>query len=193
MVLVVGLGNPGAQYRDSRHNLGFMVVDELGRRAGAGSPRAKLGAELADAKLDGVATLLCKPQEYMNVSGESVAQVARFFKIPPADVLVIHDELDLPFSRLKLAAGGGPGGHNGVRSIIERLGTNDFPRLRVGIGRPPAPMDPAAYVLQDFDPAEAHALPALLATAADAATAVVTGGLASAMNKFNIRKSGDTA
>ena len=135
MHLVVGLGNPGPEYADNRHNVGFMVADELARRGRAGAPRAKFGAEIAEATISGHRILLCKPQEYMNVSGQAVARVAGFWKVPVSDTIVVHDELDLPYERMKLGAGGGPGGHNGIKSMISALGDPGFARVRVGIGR----------------------------------------------------------
>jgi len=185
LYLVVGLGNPGAQYADNRHNLGFMVVDELARRGRAATPREKFGALLAEATLAGQRVLLCKPQEYMNVSGQAVARVAGFWKIGLAETVVVHDELDVPFERLKLGAGGGPGGHNGIKSIISSLGDPGFPRVRVGIGRPPAGRDGADYVLANFSRAEAAALPEIIGRAADAVEVIVGQGLTTAMNRFN--------
>jgi PTH1 family peptidyl-tRNA hydrolase len=185
MHLVVGLGNPGPQYADNRHNLGFMVADELARRGRAGAPREKFGAELAEVTLAGNRVLLCKPQEFMNVSGQAVARVAGFWKVGLADTIVVHDELDLPFERLKLGAGGGPGGHNGVKSLIAALGDPGFARVRIGIGRPAPGRDPAAWVLSDFSRAEAAGLPELIGRAADAVEAIVGEGLTVAMNRFN--------
>jgi PTH1 family peptidyl-tRNA hydrolase len=185
MHLVVGLGNPGPEYQDNRHNLGFMVVDELLARARGPATRAKFGAELAEASLGGNRVLFCKPMEYMNVSGQAVARAAGFWKIPIGDIVVVHDELDLPFGRIKLGAGGGAGGHNGIRSITADLGDPGFARVRVGIGRPPAGRDGASYVLANFSRAEAKELPELRMLAADAVEAIVGGGLPAAMNKFN--------
>ncbi len=186
MYLIVGLGNPGPEYRDNRHNLGFMVVDALGARAGGSSPRAKFGAELCEVTLAGTRVLLCKPMEFMNVSGQAVARVAGFWKVPVADVIVVHDELDLPFGRIKLGTGGGHGGHNGVRSMLADLGDAAFARVRVGVGRPaPGRQDPADYLLSDFSRAEAKELPALIDTAADAVEAIVKSGVTAAMNKLN--------
>jgi PTH1 family peptidyl-tRNA hydrolase len=185
MHLVVGLGNPGPEYRDNRHNLGFMVVDVLGARGRGSSPRAKFGAELSEVTLAGARVLLCKPMEFMNVSGQAVARVAGFWKIPVADVIVVYDELDLPFGRLKLGTGGGHGGHNGVRSMLSSLGDAGFARVRVGIGRPPAGHDPADFLLSDFSRAEAKELPDVIGAAADAVEAIVKGGVTAAMNKFN--------
>jgi peptidyl-tRNA hydrolase, PTH1 family len=185
MHLVVGLGNPGPEYADNRHNLGFMVADELARRGRAGAARAKFGAEIAEATIAGQRVLLCKPQEYMNVSGQAVARVAGFWKVTLPDTIVVHDELDLPFERLKLGAGGGPGGHNGVKSIISALGDPGFPRVRVGIGRPASGRDPADWVLSDFTRAEAAVVPELIVRAADAVEAIIKDGLTTAMNRFN--------
>jgi len=185
MHLIVGLGNPGPEYADNRHNLGFMVADELARRGRAAAPRQKFGAELLEATIGGNRLLLCKPHQYMNVSGQAVASVAGFWKIGLGETIVVHDELDLPFDRMKLGAGGGPGGHNGVKSIISALGDPGFARVRIGIGRPAPGRDPADYVLSDFSRAEAAVLPDLIGRAADAVEAIVRDGLTTAMNRFN--------
>ena len=187
MRLVVGLGNPGPEYQDNRHNLGFKVVDELLARARGNTPRAKFGAELCEVTIAGERVLLCKPMEYMNVSGQVVARVAGFWKVPVADVIVVHDELDLPFARLKLGAGGGHGGHNGIRSLLADLGDASFARVRVGVGRPKPGHDPANYLLSDFSRAEEKELPDLIRAAADAVEAILKGGLTAAMNKFNTK------
>jgi PTH1 family peptidyl-tRNA hydrolase len=187
--LVVGLGNPGSQYQGNRHNVGFMVVDELLRRARAAPPRTKFGAELAEAPLGGGnKALFCKPMEFMNVSGQAVARVAQFWKVTPAETVVVHDELDVPFGRFKLGTGGGHGGHNGLRSIISDWGTADFARVRFGIGRPTHGRDAAAYVLENFSRAEQAELSILVAEAADAVETIVGSGLTAAMNKFNAKK-----
>ena len=185
MNLVVGLGNPGPEYQDNRHNLGFKVVDELSARARGNTPRAKFGAEIGEVTLAGARVLLCKPMEFMNVSGQAVARVAGFWKVPVAELIVVHDELDLPFGRLKLGVGGGHGGHNGVRSLLADLGDAGFARVRVGVGRPSAGHDPANYLLANFSRAEAKELPELVGLAADAVEAIVKSGLTAAMNKFN--------
>jgi PTH1 family peptidyl-tRNA hydrolase len=185
MHLIVGLGNPGEPYADNRHNLGFMVVDELARRGRAGAAREKFGAVLSEVTIAGQRLLLCKPQEYMNVSGQAVARVAGFWKIGLPETIVVHDELDLPFDRMKLVVGGGPGGHNGVKSIIAALGDPAFARVRIGIGRPAPGRDPADWVLSDFSRAEAALLPDVIARAADAVESVVSDGLTPAMNRFN--------
>ena len=192
MRLVVGLGNPGPEYQDNRHNLGFKVVDELLARARGNTPRAKFGAELCEVTIAGERVLLCKPMEYMNVSGQAVARVAGFWKVPVSDVVVVYDELDLPFGRLKLGAGGGHGGHNGVRSLLADLGDASFARVRVGIGRPTPGHDPANYLLSNFSRAEAKELPDLIGAAADAVETILKSGLTTAMNKFNVKSNKDT-
>ncbi len=188
MWLVAGLGNPGRQYAGTRHNAGFMVVDELLRRFAVQPARAKMGAELSEAAVAGTKVIFCKPMEFMNVSGSAIARAAGFWKIPPRQILVVHDDMDIEVGRLKLADGGGTGGHNGLRSIVAELGTEDFCRLRFGIGRPPAHWEGADYVLADFSAEERKALPNLIEEAADVAQAVVQDGLVAAMNKFNRRK-----
>jgi PTH1 family peptidyl-tRNA hydrolase len=192
MWLVVGLGNPGSRYARNRHNAGFMVLDELRRRAGSSTPRLKLGAELSEATLAGVPVLLCKPMEFMNCSGLAVQRAAAFWKIPPEQAVVVHDELDVPMGRLKLSFGGGSGGHNGLQSIIQEWGSQDFSRVRLGIGRPPAQWDPADYVLADFAEDEQRLLPDLIAEAADASETIVKSGLQVAMNIFNKRKKNES-
>jgi len=186
--LVVGLGNPGAHYAGNRHNVGFMVVAELMQRAGAPALRRKFGADVGEAQLGREKILFCKPMELMNRSGQAVSRVAQFWKIEPDSTVVVHDELDVPFGQLKLAVGGGAGGHNGIKSILADWGTPDFPRVRVGIGRPPAGHDAAGYVLQDFAKGDKAQVEILVAEAADAVEAIVASGLAAAMNKFNVKK-----
>jgi peptidyl-tRNA hydrolase, PTH1 family len=188
MWLVVGLGNPGREYAGNRHNVGFEIVAELAARAKAPPLREKFGAELGEATIRGEKVLLCKPMEFMNVSGQPVARVAGFWKIAPEQIVVVHDDLDLPFGRLKLGAGGGHGGNNGVRSLIADLGTADFLRVRFGIGRPPAGRDGADYVLSDFSRAEQKELPDRRIEAADAVEEIIAKGLTAAMNRFNTKK-----
>ncbi len=187
MWLLVGLGNPGPRYARNRHNAGFMVIDEIRRRAGDPPCRLKMGAELSEMSLAGESVLLCKPMEFMNCSGQAVQRVAAFWKIPPAQAVVVHDELDVPFGRLKLGMGGGAGGHNGVASVMQEWGTPDFARVRVGIGRPPAAWDTADYVLADFRDEERSQLPEMIETAADASETIIKRGLQVAMNRFNKR------
>jgi PTH1 family peptidyl-tRNA hydrolase len=188
MWLVVGLGNPGRQYTGNRHNVGFMVLDEIMRQTGATAPRKRLGAEIAEATLGRKKVVFCKPMEFMNVSGFAVSRVGAFWKIPPGQTIVVHDDMDLDFGRLRLVEGGGTGGHNGLRSIVAELGTQAFCRLRFGIGRPPPAWEGADYVLADFSTEERRVLPNLLEEAASAARAVIEDGLVAAMNRFNKRK-----
>ena len=182
---MVGLGNPGKEYEDTRHNVGFRVVDLIAARAGSPAWRSKWGAEIAETKLGTERVLLCKPMEFMNVSGQPVLRAASFWKIHPTHAVVVHDDLDVAFGRMKLAQGGGHGGNNGVRSILAEWGAADFHRVRVGIGRPTGGRDAAAWVLSGFSPDDRRELPAILERAADAAIAIVTEGPTVAMNRFN--------
>jgi PTH1 family peptidyl-tRNA hydrolase len=193
MWLVVGLGNPGHEYSGNRHNIGFEVVAELAARAKAPPMREKFGAELAEATLRGERVLLCRPMEFMNVSGQPVSRVAKFWKIAPDATIVVHDDLDLPFGRLKLGAGGGHGGNNGVRSLLAELGSADFLRVRFGIGRPAPGGDAANYVLADFSRAEQKELPDLRIEAANAVEEIIANGLPAAMNRFNKKDKADKA
>lgn len=188
--LVVGLGNPGAEYASTRHNIGFHVVDELASRAGSPAWRKKFHGELADGRLAGEPASFLKPLTYMNESGRSVGAAVSFYKFSLDQVIVVHDELDLPFAEVKLKSGGGDAGNRGVRSIIAHLGKPDFVRLRVGIGRPPAGFRGSAadFVLQGFAPAERAELAALVARAADAAELIASRGLAAAMNETHRQK-----
>jgi peptidyl-tRNA hydrolase, PTH1 family len=183
-LLVVGLGNPGREYARNRHNVGFLVADELGRRHG-GSWRTKFSGELAEVRLDDHRVALLKPQTYMNESGRSVQAAARFFKLEPDAILVVHDESDLELGRLQARFGGGLAGHNGLRSIAAHLKTQDFLRLRVGVGRPgrgdPRPL--ADYLLSDFEPEDD--VEALVARAADAVESLDAEGLAPTQARFN--------
>jgi PTH1 family peptidyl-tRNA hydrolase len=183
-LLVVGLGNPGREYAGHRHNVGAMVVDELARRHGA-SWRTKFHGRLAELRVDGHRVALLKPETYMNESGRAVGAAARFFKVDPDAILVVHDEIDLDRGRLQARAGGGLAGHNGLRSIAKALGSQDFLRLRVGVGRPGRGdrRTPADYVLSDFtadDDAEA-----LVGRAADAVETLDAEGLERAQQRFN--------
>src|SRR5438105_3115799 len=183
-LLVVGVGNPGREYARHRHNVGWMVVDELARRHGA-SWRSKFKGQLAELRLDGHKVALLKPQTFMNDSGRSVSAAARFFKIEPDAVLVIHDEIDLEPGRLQARAGGGLAGHNGLRSVAQHLRTQDFLRLRVGVGRPGRGdrRAPADYVLSDFAPEDDA--DALIARAADAIETLDGEGLERAQARYN--------
>ena len=188
-LLVAGLGNPGREYARNRHNVGYMVVDELARRHG-GSWRAKFNGRLAEVRIDGHKVALLKPETYMNDSGRSVKAAMRFFKLEPDAVLVVHDESDLELGRLQARRGGGLAGHNGLRSIASQLGTPDFLRLRVGVGRPGRGdrRQLADYVLADFEPHEDAER--LVAAAADAVEALDAEGLEAAQNSINTRSPG---
>jgi PTH1 family peptidyl-tRNA hydrolase len=185
-LLVAGLGNPGREYAPTRHNVGFMVADELARRLG-GSWRAKFSGDLAEVRLDGLRLALLKPQTFMNESGRSVGAAVRFFKVEPGDLLVVHDEVDLEPGRLQARLGGGLAGHNGLRSIAQHIGTPDFARLRVGVGRPERgdPRPVADFVLSEFPPE--LDLDSLVARAADAVETVASDGVEEAQNRFNER------
>lgn len=187
-VLVVGLGNPGPQYELTRHNAGFLVADLLAERVGGKLKAHRASGNRADVlegRLAGAAVVLAKPRSYMNESGGPVSSVARFYKIPAENVIVIHDELDLPFATLRLKRGGGEGGHNGLRSTTSALGTKDYVRVRFGIGRPPGRQDPADYVLREFATAEHKELEFLIDRAADAVETILTDGLEAAQNRWN--------
>lgn len=183
--LLIGLGNPGREYKDSRHNFGFMLVDRLCVRLNARGMKMQSKAIVISATHEERKLILAKPQTFMNLSGQSVQGLAHFYKIPLTNIMVLSDDLDLPFGTIRIRASGGPGGQRGMASIIEHLGTQDFPRLRLGIGRPPGRMDAADYVLQDFSRADLKNLSDVLDRAADAALTFVTEGLNAAMNKFN--------
>jgi PTH1 family peptidyl-tRNA hydrolase len=192
MLLVVGLGNPGREYAAHRHNVGFMVLDELCAMRGAEPFRSKFSGLLSRLRLeDGEELLLLKPQTYMNESGRSVGPAAGFFRIPAERVLVVHDELDLPPGEIRLKAGGGHAGHNGLRSIMAALGTPDFRRVRIGIGHPPPGFraDTADYVLAGFGPDGAASLPTILRTAAETVLDIATRGFEAAMKTRNTKLS----
>jgi PTH1 family peptidyl-tRNA hydrolase len=190
MLLVVGLGNPGSEYAAHRHNVGFMTVDELAERTAADPFRAKFSGEIARARLEQVDAWLLKPMTYMNRSGDSVQPCAAFFKIPAEDIIVIHDDLDLPLGTVRLKQGGGHAGHNGLRSIIHRLGTPDFGRVRIGIGRPPPDFkgEPSDFVLSGFRQAEREDLPRYLRIAAKSVLDVAARGFPAAMKTRNTRR-----
>ena len=183
-LLVAGLGNPGREYAGHRHNVGAMVVDELARRHAAAF-RGKFSGQVADVRLDGARVALFKPDTFMNESGRSVSAAARFYKLPPEALLVVHDEGDFDLGRLQARAGGGLAGHNGLRSIARHLGTQDFLRLRVGVGRPRRgdPRDLADYVLSDFEPADDRE--AVVARAADAVECLAREGIVAAQRRYN--------
>ncbi len=183
--LIAGLGNPGAEYAGNRHNAGYMVADLLAGRMGARFKRDRSGAAVATGRLAGLPVTLGKPMSYMNLSGRPVAALRNFYKIPPDRVIIVHDDLDIPFGAIRLKLGGGDNGHNGLRSVTAALATRDYYRVRLGIGRPPGRMDPADFVLRDFAAAERRQLPGLIDRGGDAVEALLTGGLAAAQNEFH--------
>lgn len=187
MLLVVGLGNPGRAHEGQRHNVGFMAVDALARAQGWPEWKPKFGGLFTRGELQGRPVALLKPQTFMNLSGESAQPAAAFLKVEPPQVLVVHDELDLPWNDVRLKSGGGHAGHNGLRSLIQHLGSPDFVRVRVGIGRPPPGWEVHGWVLSGFDPVERAELPAVLDRANDAVRRVLEDGLAPAMKAVNTK------
>jgi PTH1 family peptidyl-tRNA hydrolase len=185
--LVVGLGNPGAQYAGNRHNVGQMVADELAGRLGAGFKTHKTPSRVAEAFLrpGGPKLILAKPNSYMNTSGGPVSALLKFYQVPVDRLIVVHDELDIPFDTVRLKRGGGHGGHNGLRDIQKAAGSPEFTRVRVGIGRPPGRQEAADYVLKDFSGTERQQLPSLLSDAADAVEAIASDGLVAAQQRFH--------
>ena len=183
--LLVGLGNPGPRYAATRHNLGFLVVDLLATRLGARFKAHKGRADVLEARLGGTPVVVAKPRSYMNDSGGPVVSVARFYKVPVERVVVVHDDLDLPYGALRLKRGGGDGGHNGLRSISAAFGSKDYLRVRLGIGRPPGRQDPADFVLREFSGAERKDLAFHVDRSADAVEALLRDGLEAAQNEFN--------
>jgi PTH1 family peptidyl-tRNA hydrolase len=188
--LVVGLGNPGPGYAGNRHNVGNMVVTELATRLSASFKTSRSNALVAEGRLgtdpsDSVRLVLAKPLSFMNLSGGPTASLVKYFKVDTSRLIVVHDELDIPFDTVRLKLGGGNGGHNGIRDISAALGTPDYIRVRVGIGRPPGRMDAAAYVLQNFSGAERETLPNLISDAADAVELIAAEGLTAAQLKFH--------
>jgi PTH1 family peptidyl-tRNA hydrolase len=185
--LIVGLGNPGREYRDTRHNIGFMVVDEIARRHGIdwASGPSQIAETLVGKRFGAEPVMLAKPLTYMNNSGESVAGLARYFDVTQDDLLVIVDEVALPFGRVRARARGSAGGHNGLKSIIERLGTTEFSRLRLGVGRGNGRRDLADHVLARFERSEQAELEALITRAADAAEMFAADGISKVMNVYN--------
>lgn len=182
--LIAGLGNPGRQYAATRHNIGYMIVDELARYLPAGERRHRFDGELIETSEPQGRIVLLKPETFMNLSGNAVAAAARWYRVPAERLLVIHDDLDLPFGQLRLRARGSSGGHNGLASVIERMGTGEIPRLRIGIGRPEHG-NTIPYVLSRFSAEEERALPEVTKLAAEAARSWYQDGIDAAMNTFN--------
>ena len=189
--MIVGLGNPGREYQGNRHNIGFRLLNYLSERLGVTFSRLESKSLVTKADYHGHRLILVKPQTYMNLSGQAVESLVRFYKIPLEQVMVVFDDVDLPFGALRLRHAGGSGGQKGMQSIIDRLGTQDIPRLRMGIDRPPGRMEAADYVLQDFSKSETELLPGILARAADALLTYIREGLEAAMNQFNSPGMGD--
>lgn len=190
MKLLVGLGNPGSDYARTRHNVGFLVVEEIARAAGFAVDRKKFAALLGEGTVAGERTVVLEPQTYMNLSGEAVGAAARFYKVPVQHVVVIHDDVDLEFGRLQIKSGGGHAGHNGLKSLIAHLGSPDFVRVRVGVGRPGGRKETAQHVLGGFDRKESEELPFVVQRAADAARCVLQHGPLRCMNEYNRREAG---
>lgn len=193
MWVIVGLGNPGSRYERTRHNAGFLVADRLCARGGFSCDRSQFGCEVGAGELGGQRAVVAKPQLYMNRSGHPVRSVLGFYKVPLTQVLIVHDDMDLPFGDLRLKVGGGHGGHNGLRDLHEHLGGGAYARLRFGVGRPPEGWDPADYVLSRWSASEDAALPELLDTAAGMVQSVLDHGLSKAMNTHNTRKKAERA
>ncbi len=185
--VIVGLGNPDEHYRRSRHNLGFMALDRLAARHRATLNQRRFKAHLGRAEIAGRQVILGEPQTYMNLSGEAVAPLLGYFKVEPARLIVIHDELDLPAGTVRVKRGGGHAGNNGIRSIIDALGHGDFVRVRIGIGRPPQDREAIGHVLQPLKAEEMKVFDSAIERAADAAEEIVESGVERAMNKFNQR------
>jgi PTH1 family peptidyl-tRNA hydrolase len=187
---VVGLGNPGPEYAKHRHNVGFMIADLLAYRTGARFGRhRRSNADVAEARLglgiDAPQLVLVKPMTYMNLSGGPVAGLSRFYKVDPAQIIAIHDELDLPYGQVRAKVGGGEGGHNGLRSISQSMSTKDYVRVRFGIGRPPGRQDPADYVLTEFAAAERKELDFLVDRAADMVESIIRTGVEATQNAYH--------
>ncbi len=185
MKLVVGLGNPGKKYHETRHNIGFEVLACLAQRYDVGRPKAKFNAEVAETIINNQKTILLSPLTFMNLSGQSVGAAVDFYKLPLTDILVICDDINLDAGRLRFRPGGSAGGQNGLKDIINRLGSQDFGRLRVGVGRPPANWDVADYVLGKFSSEQAGEMEVSVARAADAVEVWIADGIQRAMNHFN--------
>ncbi len=190
-VVVVGVGNPGPDYAQTRHNVGQMVIDELARRHHASLSRnkktncAEASVRICGVGASGVAVALAKPLSYMNLSGGPVSSLVKYYSVEPAAIVVIHDELDVAFGAIRLKSGGGSAGHNGLKDITKALGTPDYMRVRVGVGRPPGRQDAADYVLKPFSAAERKELDLVVALAADAVEDLITKGLADAQQRFH--------
>lgn len=187
MKLIVGLGNPGREYESTRHNVGFMTVDRLSEKLEIPAIKAKHRALLGDKTIGGQKVMLVKPMTYMNLSGESVGEIVRFYKIAPEDVIVVYDDTSLPTGTLRVREGGSDGGHNGMKSLIQHLGTQQFPRIRIGIGEKPAGWDLADYVTSKFSEEEQPLIAQAVRSAADCAKMLLTKPIQETMNRYNKR------
>jgi len=187
MKIIAGLGNPGDQYRMTRHNMGFLVVDALADDAGIAIHKRKFEALLGDGRIGTERVLLVKPQTFMNLSGSCIRQVIDFYQKTAEDLIVVHDDLDLPFGTVRIKVGGGDGGHKGVRSVMDHLGGGAFTRVRLGIGKPPFKEDTEHYVLQTFPKADLETLAGIIRTAGEAVRIILEEGARPAMNRFNRR------
>lgn len=185
--LIVGLGNPGRRYRNDRHNIGFMVMNQLAEKYGEAFGKVQFDALVTIFRLDGEKVLLVKPQTFMNNSGTSVAQLKRYYRILSTNILIIFDDLDLPVGYLRVRPQGGSGGHQGMQSIIKNIGSQEFPRMRLGIGRPPGKMDPSTYVLQSFTEEESLTVEIQLNRAVECIETFLSDGIETAMNHFNVK------
>jgi peptidyl-tRNA hydrolase, PTH1 family len=183
--LIVGLGNPGRQYRENRHNIGFLLMDSLAKHLDTQFTRLQSKALVGKTHYRGNHIILAKPQTFMNLSGQAAVSLVNFYKVPPNQLMVAYDDVDLPFGALRIRPSGGSAGHNGMNSMIEKLGSQEFPRLRMGVGRPPGRMDAAAYVLQDFNKEETVELQFLINRAVEAVLLFISDGLQAAMNRYN--------
>lgn len=187
MILVVGLGNPGKKYTETKHNVGFLVIDELGKRVGVDISKDKFQSLCGEGFLDGNKLLLLKPQTYMNRSGDAVQAASNFYKIAPENIIVVHDEMDISLGRIMIKPGGGSAGNNGIRSIISNLGTKNFTRVRIGIGKPGTKEEGANHVLSGFSKSESALVEDSIITATDAVVEIINNGLQNAMNKYNMK------
>jgi PTH1 family peptidyl-tRNA hydrolase len=191
MFLIAGLGNPGREFRNSRHNIGFMLINCLAERLETTFSRMESKALVTKSKYQGRSIVLTKPQTYMNLSGQAIGSLVRFYKIPLENLLVLYDDVDLPFRSIRIRAAGGSAGHKGMESIINELGTQDFPRLRFGVGRPPGSKGAASYVLKNFSGDDVDFLPQFLDRGTDAVLTYIVDGLDPAMNRFNSKINGE--
>jgi PTH1 family peptidyl-tRNA hydrolase len=187
MILVAGLGNPGSEYASTKHNLGFLTVDEIGKRAGIDLKKKKFSGVYGEGTFNNDKLILLKPETYMNRSGESVSSAASFYHIPAENIIIIHDELDLPTGTVRIKAGGGSAGHKGLKSVMGELGSGDFIRIRIGIGKPREKKGTVSHVLTKFNKEESELVRESLLRAADAVLEIIRHGLQKAMNKYNVR------